>query len=176
MKNHIFLLTFTTLVLSCNAPVKDETPAPETSPVVLPYTATYSSQFNQDISDQDLLAVLNSYKAWENGDMQALRSIMADSLTFYGWDGTIYSGLTEGVTDKWAISRDSLSSVKIEMSAWTKNHSTDKNDNVILVWYKEIDTYKTGKVDSADWHDINIVRDGKIVSYSQYRRPLKQNR
>jgi len=169
----IFLLALAASVLSCKAPVKEETPAPETTSVALPYTATYSSQTNQDVSDSDLLTVLDSYKAWESGDMKVLRSTFGDSITFNGWDGTYYSGLTEGLLDKWSTSRDSLSSVRIEMAAWVKVHSIDKNADFVNVWYKEIDTYKTGKVDSADWHDINMVKNGKIAWYSQYKRPFK---
>jgi hypothetical protein len=51
-------------------------------------------------------------------------------------------------------------------------YSTDKKDGYIVTWYKEYDTYKNGKVDSAAFHDINQLKDGKIVWYSQYRRPL----
>jgi ketosteroid isomerase-like protein len=172
MKNIIFLLAINVLVLACNPPAKEETPEAAASPVVMPYTATYSSQFNNDASDQDVLLVLNSYKAWENADMPALRSTFGDSLSFNRWDGTVYSGLTEGVTDNWAVFRDSLSSVKIKIGAWSKNHSIDKNENFILVWYREIDTYKSGKIDSAEWHDINQVKDGKITWYAQYKRPF----
>ena len=45
--------------------------------------------------------------------------------------------------------------------------------NRLLTWYKEIDTYKTGKVDSAYYHDINGIKDGKINYYDQYKRPAK---
>lgn len=173
MKNLVYLLAFTASVVSCTAPVKEETPAPQASSASLPYTASYSSQSNQDVSDDDLLTVLNSYKAWEKGDMTTLRSTMRDTLSFNGWDGTVYYGPTEGLLWKWETARDSLSSVKIEMAAWVKVHSVDKNADFINVWYKEIDTYKSGRVDSAEWHDINMVLRGKIAWYSQYRRPFK---
>ena len=69
--------------------------------------------------------------------------------------------------------RDSLSSVTIDMQGWQKMYATDKKDGYIVTWYDETDTYKTGKVDSASYHDINQVKDGKIVWYSQYKRPKK---
>jgi len=34
------------------------------------------------------------------------------------------------------------------------------------------ETYKDGRVDSAYWHDVNMVKNGKIVWYSQYKRPI----
>jgi ketosteroid isomerase-like protein len=170
----ITLFALLALAISCKTPPKEESTEPAVS-VTLPYTASYSSQFTDAISDQDLLTVLNSYKAWENGDMEGLRATMGDSLTFVRWDGKLITGPTAETLGLWSSFRDSLSSVKIQMDAWTKNHSVDKNEDVITVWYKEVDTYKTGKVDSADWHDINVVANGKIVWYAQYRRPYQKN-
>ncbi len=174
MKKIILILAITSLAVACSAP-KQETPAPEKSSVVLPYTATYSSQFSQDVSDNDLLTVLNSYKSWETGDMAGLRSAYADSLTLTAWHGRVYVGSTDSMFSNWAASRDSLSSVRIEMAAWIKLRSTDKLNDFVNVWYKEVDTYKSGKVDSAEWHDINVVANGKIVLYNQYKRPFKAN-
>lgn len=173
MKKLVFMLAIVSLLMACNAP-KQETPAPQASTVVLPYTATYSSQFSQDASDNDLLTVLNSYKSWETGDMQALRSTFGDSLTYTSWNGRVQAGPADGMVNTWSTVRDSLSSVKIEMAAWVKLRSIDKKNDLINVWYKEIDTYKSGKIDSADWHDINVVANGKIVWYAQYRRPFKK--
>ena len=73
----------------------------------------------------------------------------------------------------WTTSRDSMSSVKIDMSAWNKMYSTDKKTAFVVTWYDETDTYKSGKVDSASYQDINMMKDGKIVYYSQYKRPKK---
>jgi len=172
MKKLTFLFALAFWAISCSGPAKEENTTAGQAAVALPYTASYASQFTDDVSDQDLLTVLNSYKAWENGDMQALNATLGDSLTFISWNGTLSSGPTSETTGKWATFRDSLTSVKIDMHAWRKNHAVDKNENIITVWYDEIDTYKSGKVDSAAWHDVNVVSNGKIVWYSQFRRPI----
>ncbi len=164
------------LFMACNneaaktAETKKEEPAAST--VTLPYTAGYSSQFNDKVSDQDLLLVLNSYKYWETGDMNAVAGTLADSVRFEGSDGTRYSGAKAGLVDMWTKHRDSISTVQIMMDAWTKDHSIDKNDDYVLVWYKEIDTYKSGRVDSAYFADINQVKNGKISWFSQYKQAL----
>jgi ketosteroid isomerase-like protein len=67
-----------------------------------------------------------------------------------------------------------MSSVTIDMHAWQKMYATDKKEGHIVTWYKEIDTYKNGKVDSATYHDINRVKDGKIVWYSTMKRGFKK--
>jgi len=143
------------------------------SSIALPYTANYNSNWTNEVSDSDLLLVLNSYKAWESGDLNALRATMGDSMFVNGANGYKFQGLTDSLMKTWQTIRDSLSSVSISMDAWVKNHSQKDSNNFITVWYKEIDTYKTGKVDSANYSDINQVKDGKILWFSQYKQQLK---
>ena len=145
----------------------------EAGNVTLPYVASYSSDFNTDVSDADVALVLNSYKDWENGDLNALRATMGDSMTVNSANGWKFSGRTDSLMKNWQTFRDSLSSVTITMDAWTKNHSIKDSNNFVTVWYKEIDTYKTGRVDSANFSDINHVKDGKISWFSQFKQQLK---
>jgi len=163
------------MVMSC---AKEEKPAVEESspvnPVALPYTALYSSNVNQDISDEDVLLVLKSYKDWETGDMQGLATAFGDSIEFNEWNGTYYKGPSENMLQKWTAFRDSLSDVKIDMAVWTKNNFVDKGTKNITVWYTETDTYKDGRVVKFDMHDINEIKDGKISWYAQYRRGYKK--
>ena len=181
MKQFIMMVATAICFTACTNEKKEKTESEKTdsqmtsSPAVtLPYTATFSSQFNDKVSDQDLLNVLNSYKHWESGDMAALSGVLADSITYLGWDGTKYSGPKAALLEIWTKYRDSLSAVKIEIAAWTKSHSIDKQNDFIDVWYKETDTYKTGKIDSFNLMDANGVTNGKISWYSQYRQALKK--
>ncbi len=186
MKRIIFFLSVALLFIACNSatsPAEEsaadtskvaETPAAPA--VTLPYTAAYSSTWTDDVSDNDLLTVLNSYKHWENGDIQGIRSTLADSVNFYSWNGFEYKGNADGLVKIWKTSRDSLSSVKIIMDGWRKMHSVDKNQDWISVWYTEVDTYKIGKVDSAYYQDDNLVVNGKIADYSQHKQFLKKKK
>ena len=58
--------------------------------------------------------------------------------------------------------------------AWTSNHSVDKNEDWVNVWYKEVDTYKSGKVDSLDYEDDSRLKDGKIVWISSHEQKYKK--
>ncbi len=49
------------------------------------------------------------------------------------------------------------------MDVWLKNHSVKDSMDYTNVWYKEINTYKSGKVDSTNYEDDNGLRDGKII-------------
>jgi hypothetical protein len=143
------------------------------SNIKLPYTATYTTDFTNNVSDSDLLVVLNSYKAWETGDLKALRATMGDSIYVDAADGFRFAGLTDSLMKNWEIMRDSLSSVKIMMDVWLKNHAVKDGQDYINVWYKEIDTYKTGKVDSANYEDDNGIKNGKIIWFSSHKQKLK---
>lgn len=139
----------------------------------MPYEATYTTNFTNDVSDSSVLNVLNSYKYWETGDMQGLRSTLNDSTYFRGAGGFRFKGLTDSAMTIFAKTRDSLSSAKITVEVWLKNHSVKDSMDYVNVWYKEIDTYKTGKIDSANYEDDNGLKNGKIIFTSSHRQTLK---
>jgi ketosteroid isomerase-like protein len=141
--------------------------------VDLPFKATYSSNFTQEVSDADLKTVMDSYVHWRSGDIDKLVALMGDTSTIEGADGMIRKLSNSDLKAYWKLHRDSIASIDIEMEAWQKMHS-DKGDDIVVTWYIERDKYKTGKVDSAYYHDINIVKNGKIVMYSTYRKPKTQ--
>lgn len=147
--------------------------ATDKPPADLPYTASYSASWNQDVSDADLKTVLMTYKNWSDGNFTNLSKAMGDSVVVDMSTGDHLSKTNAELMKMWTTYRDSLSSVKIDMGGWNKMHSTDKNTSFIVTWYDEYDTYKNGKVDSATYHDINQLKDGKIVWYSQYKRVKK---
>ena len=137
--------------------------------VPLPYTAVYSSTFVPG-KPADVLTVLNNYKAWQDNDMAALRSTIGDSLTLIFSSGAVLSTTGDSAVKDAKKYRDSLSKVDFTFYAWTSNHSVDKNEEWVNVWYKEIDTHKSGKIDSAFYEDDNRLKDGKIVWASSHEQ------
>ena len=144
------------------------------SSLKLPYKASYSSQWSDKVSDNDLQMVVNSYKYWQDADMKAVAGTLADSVYFNGWDGFQFSGTRDSLVNIWTKHRDSISNVKIDMDTWSRMHSVDKNDDFVTLWYKETDTYKDGRVDSARYTDVNQVKNGKISWFTQYKQELKK--
>jgi ketosteroid isomerase-like protein len=141
--------------------------------VTLPYTAAYSSNFVAG-KQADVLTVLNNYKAWEQGDMAALKATLADTIEMIFASGTHIKMGVDAAMGEAKKFRDSLSKVQLTLYAWTSNHSVDKNEEWVNVWYKEIDTYKTGKVDSVDYEDDNRLKDGKIAWTSSHEQKFKK--
>jgi hypothetical protein len=141
-------------------PAKDSVAAAPTVP--LPYTAIYSSTFVPG-KPADVLTVLNNYKAWQDNDMAAMRATIWDSVTMIFSSGAVLYVSADSAIKEAKKYRDSLSKVDLMFYAWISNHSVDKNEDWVSVWYKEIDTRKNGKVDSAIYEDDNRLKDGKIV-------------
>jgi ketosteroid isomerase-like protein len=165
-------------LVACNNEPNKEKPAETsgektTAAVDLPYTPSYGSNWSSDVSDADLKTVLMTYKDWADANMSGLSKEMGDSIVVDMSNGEHLAKTNAELMKIWKTNRDSLSSVKIEMTAWHKMYSTDKKQAFVVTWYDETDTYKTGKIDSATFHDINGLKDGKIVYYGQYKRPKK---
>ncbi len=141
--------------------------------VNMPYTASYSSNFVAG-KQSDVLAVLNSYKDWETGDMNAMKGTYGDSVEGYFSNGFHFNSALDSFMSAASKFRDSLSNVKLNIIAWTSNHSVDKNQDWVNVWYEETDTFKKGnKVDSMYYEDDNRVKDGKIVWFSSHQQKAK---
>jgi hypothetical protein len=102
--------------------------------------------------------------------MAGLRATIGDSMTMIFPNGVQLSLTGDSAIKEAKKFRDSLSKVDLTLYAWTSNHSVDKNEEWVNVWYKEIDTYKTGKVDSVFYEDDNRLKDGKIVWTSSHEQ------
>lgn len=177
MKKILLCLSLGAFLLSCNSNKEKSaaitTDSTSKSTVDLPYTASYSSSFTNDVSDADLKMVLTTYKDWAANNISGLKNAMADTAVIDMSTGDHLKLSNADLMKMWSTYRDSLSSVAIDMQAWRKMYATDKKEGFVVTWYKETDTYKTGKVDSAYYNDINQVKDGKITWYAQYKRPAK---
>lgn len=173
MKKLIFILVVSIIYAACTGTttVTDEI-TPTKAAVSFPFAPAYSSNFSIG-NDSDALVVLNSYNAWESGDMEALKNTLADSVYLDFADGQKFKGTKDSAMKFASSFRDSLSKVEIRMDAWIPLHSNDKNEDWVSVWYKEIDTYKKGKIDSAYFQEDNLLRNGKILYTTSHRQVLK---
>jgi hypothetical protein len=172
MKKFMYLLAVTALFASCKNGAKPA--ATSTDTAAMPYKATYSSSFTLSDSTKNVRAVLQSLKDWEDNKLDNAPAYFADTVKMDFWDGTSFNLKRDSMVKIFKKVRDSLSSSAIEVLAYTNLHSTDKNADWVSVWYKQTDTYKNGKVDSAEYQDDNNMLNGKIVYISDKRRTLKK--
>jgi hypothetical protein len=124
---------------------------------------------------QNLVNATKALKAYETGKLDEAASYFADSMQF-----------TADYVDT-KISRDTLKSwfegmwqntksVKVEMDDYESVISKDKKKEYVTLWFKEIVTDKSGKVDSLVYVDDIGFKNGKIISMDEKTRhfPAKQ--
>ncbi|HTD39085.1 MAG TPA: hypothetical protein VK671_00595 [Mucilaginibacter sp.] len=160
------------LLASCKSETKPADTATKTDSVVMPLKASYSSSFTISDNAKNEQLVLQSYKDWEDNNLKNAPAYLADTVTMDFSSGRHLMATRDGIVKDWQNFRDSLTSVKLDILAVINLHSTDKNSDWVSVWYKETDTYKTGKVDSAFYQDDNRMVKGKMAYISSKRRTL----
>lgn len=157
---------------SCNKGTK----AADTSKdsVTMPYKAMYSSSFSIPDTPKLVQSVLMSYKDWENNNLKNAAAYFADTVSMISSSGTHYKMTRDSMVKVSQKVRDSLVSSKIEMAGFMPVHANDKKEDWVLTWYKQTDTYKNGKADSAEYHDLNHIKNGKIDFVETYKQELKK--
>jgi len=136
-----------------------------------PYTIGYSSKFAID-DPKNAETVLSLWKAWDNGDLSASKDMFADSVEMYLSDGSMMTGPRDSVIGGAQSFRNTIASSVSSVDAIMAVKSTDKNKSFALIWGKEIDTDKKGKVDSFYLQETwGFNKDGKADLLYQYRKP-----
>jgi hypothetical protein len=178
MKKALILFLLTLFFAACKNNTPNTTATTNNDSATMPaspfpYTAVYSSNFVPG-KQSDVLTVLNNYKAWESNDMKAMKATLGDTVMMYFTSGTHFTLQVDSAMSMASKFRDSLTHVALTIYVWTSHHSVDRNEDWVNVWYKEVDQYKTGKIDSAYYADNNMLKDGKIVMTSSYSQKIKK--
>jgi len=174
MKTICCFFAFIFFITACQNSGKSTVVSSSTDSVTMPYTAYYSSSFAISDNQKNAQSVLQSYKDWEDNKLNNGTAYFADTVTMIFSDGSSFKLSRDSMIHVFQKFRDSLSSSKIEVAAVTNLHSIDKNADWVGVWYKQTDTYKSGKVDSAFYQDDNNLMNGKIVYISSKKQGLKK--
>lgn len=141
--------------------------ASSTEKIDYAYTPRTHQPDNWDRGDQKNVAlVLNSLKAWADGNVEECLKYFADSVTIQ-WDG-FDQKISKDTLRKW-FNHDTYS-VQINMDDYETVTSKDKKDNWVSLWYTEIHTDKGGKVDSVFNMDDLKIENGKIALLDQKTR------
>src|SRR5581483_3488068 len=160
------------MFVSCNTSGSTASATKKDS-VTMPMKVSYSSSFTISDSARYVQEVLQSYKDWEDNKLDNGKTYFADTISWDFSDGSKGKMKADSAIKHFQKDRDSLSSSKIDMISVVGLHSTDKNEDWVSVWYKQTDTYKTGKVDSNVFNDVNHIKGGKIDYWTSLRQALK---
>jgi hypothetical protein len=158
----IFIIAFMAFFAACNnssdkakteSMKSDSSAATTTATTTMPdinspYALTYSSKF--EIGDpKNAETVLNLWKDWDNGNLMNGKNSFADTVTFHFSDGSMMRAARDSAVATGQKMRDNLASSTATVDAVMSVRSTDKNENWALIWAKEVNTNKKGKVDSS---------------------------
>jgi hypothetical protein len=183
----LVLIAGVSLLAACNngskeevssmAPAKDTANTASAANVSYAYSAGYSSKFEIG-NAKDAQLIMDLWKDWEDGDLSKSKDRFADTVMLYLADGNTIWGSRDSVIAMSQRFRSTVASVTNKVDAFTPLKSTDKNENWVAVWGKEITTDKKGKVDSTNLHEVwRINKDGKadlMYQFAQKNPPAKK--
>lgn len=162
----LLLISCLATIIACNSSdtgQKQETGSSGSSPMpTMPYTLAKPYKNWQPGDQQNALLVLNSLKAYEEGNINKSIEAFADSVEihFDQWAGK-YSKDT--LAKFFAENRSNYTALSIQMEDWESVIAEDKSEQWVTMWYKETTTDKKGKTDSVFYiNDAGIV-NGKIA-------------
>ena len=174
MQKIILFFLVVIAITSCNsdeAKVDSMSSKDSTSNESYPYTATYSSKF--EIGDSKYSqTILKMWKAWDNGDLNSVKDMFADSVVMRLGNGYEDRGTRDSILAHAMQYRNTLDSVSSKVIAFVPLKSTDMDENWVGVWGTEVFRDKSGKIDSVHLHEIwRLDKNGKINFMEQYNRP-----
>lgn len=138
--------------------------------VSYPYEMMYSSQFEMG-DPKHSQTVLNIWKAWDKGDLSSVKDWFADSVEIHTSDGYVIKGSRDSVLKSSQDYRSSYKSVSSTVDAVLSTRSTDKKEDWVCVWGKEVHTDSKNVTDSVYLQETcRINKDGKIDFMMQYAR------
>ncbi len=178
MKKILVLFSVATLA-ACNSnePAKvdsmkstsDTTSTPIMADINSPYPVGYSSKFMMG-DPKNAETILTLWKDWDNGNLSAHKDMFADSVELHFSDGSMMHSVRDSVIAAAQSFRNTIANSVSSVDAITALKSTDKNENWALIWGKEVDTDKKGKVDSFYLQETwRFNKDGKTDLLYQFR-------
>jgi hypothetical protein len=179
MRRILLFIAGAALLTACNNQTKSDTATLSedttvAAAVALPFTATYSSSFKMGNPEYSAMILQGSWKDWENNTMDNMKSWIADTIVALHSDNTMIRG-ADSLVANWKKARAKYTSVIDTIEAVTPLYSTDKNENWVCVWAREINTKKDGTKDSAAVMETwRINKDGKADLLLQYDRAKRK--
>jgi len=178
MRKLFLLLAGAALFTACNNETKPATTGSDTTsskaPATLAYTPNYSSSFKMGNSDYSAMIVQGSWKDWEMNTMDNMKSWVADTIVAFHSDNSMIKGI-DSLQARWKRGRAGYTSVIDTVHSVLAAYSTDKNEDWVLVWAKEINTDIKGKIDTVELMETwRINKDGKADRLYQYDRHTRK--
>jgi ketosteroid isomerase-like protein len=181
MKRFAFILATAIFLAACNDKTADEkttndkkdekTDTTKMANISYPYKAEYSSDVKMGDPNHSKL-VLDFFKAWEENRMDDMKPMLTDSVWVEFSDGNKFNGTADSLIKTGKGFRASFASVRTTIDVWMPVHLNDRNEDYVLVWGKDYNTSKTGKVDSTSGHSYWQIKNNKISGWAEFSKKL----
>jgi hypothetical protein len=177
MKKILFLFSISAFA-ACNSgsdtkvasTSSDDSSAMASDSVTYEYAADYSSKFAMG-NTENVKTIFALYKDWDNNTLDNSKDKFADSVTLVFSSGDMMAGKRDSIIAQSKEYRNKYATVTSQVHAVVPLKSTDKNEDWVLVWFKEYTTDATGKKDSTELQETwRFNKDGKADLLYQYQQ------
>ena len=173
MRKLFLVFAIASVAAGCNSETKPDANKDEAqvkAATSLPYVPGYSASFKMGNPEYSTMILKGSWKDWENNTMDNMKSWIADTIVAFHSDNSMIRG-ADSLIARWKKGRAKYTSVIDSIDAVIPVYSTDKDENWVLVWAREINTKADGTKDSAAVMETwRINKDGKADMLLQYDR------
>lgn len=139
----------------------------------LPYLLARTPDWEKGNSDNVAIA-MNTLKAFEVNDMNALQQYLADSVEFYV-DNLSFRGTKDSLVQLMTTHRRGIDTMWIRMHDYETVKSKDRGEEWVSLWYTETTKPNGKNIDSTMvMDDIKIV-NGKVALIDSKIRHLVKN-
>ncbi len=172
-KTFSFLLLAFTVVACNNAPIEPDAnaareKAADSLAVAMPYRVATEPDWERGRKENVTIA-MNTLKAYETNDMNALQQLLADSVEFNA-DGVSFKGSRDSLVQLMKTHRDEYNSIAVNMLDYESVKSKKRGEEWVGLWYIETQTSKNNQTDSMYvMDDIKIV-NGKVAEIDSKAR------
>jgi len=177
MRKFFLMFAVASLAAACNNETKTDAKnddAQVKAAASLPYVPGYSASFKMGNPEYSTMILQGSWKDWENNTMDNMKNWIADTIVAFHSDNSMIQG-ADSLIARWKKGRAKYSSVIDSIDAVIPVYSTDKNENWVLVWAREINTKTDGTKDTASVMETwRINKDGKADLLLQYDRAKRK--
>ena len=168
------LLIVSLVLLACQSENSSEPVAGDSAvdkpAVALPFTPSYSSSFEIGNPAHSALILQGSWKDWETNNLDNMKNWIADTIVAFHSNGNTLYG-ADSMIANWKRVRARYTSVIDTVQAVISTRSTDRNEEWVLVWAKEINTTADGKKDTVEIMETwKMNKAGKADLLFQYER------
>lgn len=174
----LLMLLFAIFLFACNneetttgTASSDSSGKKET--VNLPYSVEKIPDWERGTHD-NLSIAMNTLRAFEVNDMNALRQNLADSVVFYA-NNISFKGTRDSLVNFFRTLRSGIDTMYIRMHDYESVKSKNNGEEWVSLWYTEATTLKGKNIDSTMvMDDIKIVNGKVALIDSKFRKLVKK--